>query len=44
MTGIASGSTAHKQNIDTKKMRVSLYFINIIGNVISWTDPSFLLN
>ena len=32
MPGIASGSTAHKHKILTEKMRVKLYFINLVEN------------
>ena len=32
MTGIASGSTAHKHKILIKKVRVRLYFINLVEN------------
>lgn len=32
MPGIASGSTAHKHKILIEKMRVKLYFINLVEN------------
>ena len=32
MSGIASGSTAHKHKIWIEKMRVKLYFIDLVEN------------